>query len=140
VHALWVDHWLNTYPSIHALFVAARLGLGEVRPISEAPGHYFDAQPYHERDQLLISSAHSREVGALIGLSSLIWLNQWDGWLVAQNNRDRIEFWEGNLFFYSEDSNRLAAAAELLKEFKCAQDWHKWRVLPLDRAVTAPAG
>jgi hypothetical protein len=118
---LWVDHWIDVYPSTHALFVAARLGLGEARPISEAPGHYFSAPPYHERDQLLISDEHSREVGVLIGLASLILLNQWDGCLVAEDCRDRIEFWEGNLFFYSEDAGRLTDASALLKEFKCPE-------------------
>jgi hypothetical protein len=37
-----------------------------------------------------------------------------DGWLVAPGAVDRVEFWEGNIFFHSADTERLAAASELL--------------------------
>jgi hypothetical protein len=79
---LWVDHWADDFPSTHALFIAARAGLGEIRSISEAPGHLFDAYPYHERDQLKISTEQSRQTGILIGLMSLLMINGWDGWRV----------------------------------------------------------
>jgi hypothetical protein len=41
-----------------------------------------------------------------------------DGWLIAAD-ADRIEFWEGNIFFYSQDTARLAAAEALMSEFEC---------------------
>ncbi|MCW5749247.1 MAG: hypothetical protein KIT36_23860, partial [Alphaproteobacteria bacterium] len=93
---LWIDYWNNDFPSAYALFVAARVGLGETRSLSEAPGHYFDPHPYGERDQTRISQEQARETGILVGLTSLLMINGWDGWLVAADSSDRIEFWEGN--------------------------------------------
>jgi hypothetical protein len=116
---LWVSHCSNDFPSTHDLFVAARTGLGETRSLSEAPGHYFDPYPYDERDQLKISPEQARETGLLAGLMSLLMINGWDGWLIADGSADRIEFWEGNLFFYSATKSRLVDADALMDEFDC---------------------
>jgi hypothetical protein len=118
---LWIDHWDDHFPSTHALFIAARSGLGDTRSLSEAPGNYFDPFPYDERDQLRISAEQGHETGILIGLMSLLMMNGWDGWLVAEGSVDRIEFWEGSFFFYSAERARLVDAKSLMKEFKCPQ-------------------
>jgi hypothetical protein len=93
-----------------------------MRSPSEAPGHYFDPFPYHECDQTKIPPEQARQTGILVGLMSLIMIGDWDGWLVAEGSSDRIEFWEGNLFFYSSDSSRLADAKALMIEFDCPRD------------------
>jgi hypothetical protein len=49
-------------------------------------------------------------------------IDGWDGWLVAHGSADRIEFWEGNIFFYSSEKSRLADAKSLMDEFNCPQD------------------
>jgi len=121
---LWVDHWDDSFPSAYAVFMAARAGFGETRSLSEAPGHYFEKFPYHERDQLLISDRQARQTGILIGLLSLLMIEGWDGWLVASDVADRIEFWEGNVFFHSSDKMRLAMAKDLLHQFGCSEDLH----------------
>jgi hypothetical protein len=78
---LWIDHWDSFFPSIYETFVAARVGLGETRSLSEAPGHYFDPYPYDERDQAKISPEQARETGILIGLMSLLMIGGWErGW------------------------------------------------------------
>jgi hypothetical protein len=119
---LWVDHWADYFPSTYALFMAARTGLSESRSLSEAPGHYFDPFPYDERDQLRISTEQGHQTGILIGLMSLLMMNGWDGWLVAEGSVDRIEFWEGNVFFHSDDKERLMSAKALMHQFECPQD------------------
>lgn len=53
---------------------------------------------------------------------ALTMINGWDGWLVARGNTDRIEFWEGNIFFYSSEKSRLVAANLLMDEFNCPRD------------------
>jgi hypothetical protein len=45
-----------------------------------------------------------------------------DGYLLAGACSDRIEFWEGNLFFYSSRRERLSEAEALLKVFDCPRD------------------
>jgi hypothetical protein len=116
---LWVDHAAFLFPSAHALFMAARIGLGETRSLLEAPGH-FDPYPYDERDQTKISPQQAKETGILIGLMSLIMIESWDGWLIADGSSDRIEFWEGNIFFYSDKRSRLTDASSLMKDFDCS--------------------
>jgi hypothetical protein len=119
---LWVDHWSNDFPSTYETFVSVRVGLDEARSLSDVPGHYFDSHPYHERNQTAISPEQSRAIGILIGLMSLIMIDGWDGWLIAEGSSDRIEFWEGNIFFYSSEKSRLAVANSLMDEFGCSRD------------------
>jgi len=119
---LWIDHWSNDFPSAYDLFVAARVGLGETRSLSEAPGHYFDPHPYDERDQTRLSQEQARQTGILVGLTSLAMISSWDGWLIAGGSSDRIEFWEGNIFFYSCERPRLTGAKSTMDEFGCPRD------------------
>ncbi len=49
---------------------------------------------------------------------ALVMIDGWDGWLIA-GNADRIEFWEGNVFFYAHEPVRLAAAQALMTKFEC---------------------
>jgi hypothetical protein len=116
---LWVDHWDDLFPSACALFVMARAGLGESRSIADAPGHLFEAHSYHERDQLRIDEHQSHETGILIGLASLLIMNGWDGWLLSEGSLERVEFWEGNLFFHSSTGSKLEEANRLLEQFEC---------------------
>lgn len=119
---LWVDHWNNDFPNTYETFIAARVGLGESRSLSDAPGHHFDPQAYHERDQTKITPEQARQIGILIGFMSLMMINGWDGWLVADGSSDRIEFWEGNIFFYSNEKSRVTIANSLMDQFDCPRD------------------
>jgi hypothetical protein len=93
-----------------------------MRSLSEAPGHYFDPYPYNERDQAKISPEQARQTGILIGLMSLLMIGGWDAWLVAEGSSDRIEFWEGNIFFHSSEAARTADAESLMDQFNCPRD------------------
>ena len=59
------------------------------------------------------------KTGLMVGLLAIILIGGWDGWLVAAGSADRIEFWEGNLFFYSDSKSRLAEADEVFTKFDC---------------------
>jgi hypothetical protein len=119
---LWVADWSSDVPSAYELFVAARSGLGEHRPLCEGPGICFDPPLYEGRDQVEMPPEQARETGLFIGLVSLIMINGWDGWFVADRSSDRVEFWEGNMFFYSSEAPRLAEAKSLMDQFDCPQD------------------
>ena len=95
---LHVSAWNWNLPSVCDLFIAARRGLGEIRPLLEAPAHHFDPYPYDERDQTVIFPEQARETRILVGLMALVMIDGWDGWLIA-GNADRIEFWEGTSSF-----------------------------------------
>ena len=117
---LWIEHWTLDYPNTYDLFVAARGGLGETRSLLE---NFLDTilnpTPYHEEDQMNIAPEHAKQTGILIGLMALVMINRWDGWLIAQCNTDRIEFWEGNIFFHATESCRLTDAQSLMAQFDC---------------------
>jgi hypothetical protein len=119
---LWVDNWTSDFPSAFEFFIAARIGLGETRSLFDAPGHYFDPYPYGELNQTQISPEQARQTGILIGLMSLIMINGWDAWLIAAGSSERIEFWEGNIFFHSHEPSRVAEATVLLDQFDCPRD------------------
>jgi hypothetical protein len=119
---LWVEHWHDDYPNTYEAFMAVRRGTGESRSLSDVPGHCFDAHPYHDWDQLEISGPHRRDVSLLAGLMLMLMDNEWDGWLIANGEIDRIEFWEGNVFFHSSDKSRIDEAIRLMEQFGCSRD------------------
>jgi hypothetical protein len=90
-----------------------------MRNLEEAPGHLFDAHPYDELDCTEITTEQRTDAGILIGLMSLIVIERADGWLIASGAQERIEFWEGNVFFHSENADKLDSARTLLKNFAC---------------------
>jgi hypothetical protein len=116
---LWLAHWFPGLVNAYEVFTAARLGLGEMRPLLDAPGHYFDAHDYECQDQVEMPAAQGRDVSLIVGLTSLVMINAWDGWLIAEGCTDRIEFWEGNVLFYSHDKARLNEAEVLMTNFDC---------------------
>jgi hypothetical protein len=119
---LWVDSAEVTVPSCHPLFMAARAGMGDGRSLFEAPGQCFEAFPYDEWDQMAVSPEQVHETGLLVGLVMLMMIGTWDGWLVAAGSADAVEFWEGNLFFYSDSKSRLAEAEAVLSKFDCPRE------------------
>ena len=118
---LWISHWENDFLSFGETVLAMRRGLGELRSLSHTPGHYFEEQPFAETDCLALSPEQSQEINQLCGLIGLVILAQWDGWLISDNGIDRVEFWEGNLFFHSIDRERLNVAKRLMADCKCRQ-------------------
>ena len=116
---LWLSHWDNGSPNACEIFIAARIGLGESKSLLEAPGHYFDAHDYDFQDQVEMPRKQWRDVGVLAGLLALVMVNGGDAWLIAEGCTDGIEFWEGNLFLYSQNKARLADADTLMNNFEC---------------------
>ncbi len=118
---LWVSHWENHFLDFGDVMLATRRGLGEARSPSETPGHYFEALPFDELDCLALSSEQTAEINQLCGLISLMMLAGWDGWLISGDGIDRVEFFEGNIFFHSADPKRLKAAERLMKDANCSR-------------------
>jgi hypothetical protein len=119
----WIDHWEEgLYGAEQAILAAARLGLGETRSVEQAPGHLFEPYDYDEEDQLLVSREQAHAMAVLTGLVTLTLMTNSDAWLIADGSSDRIEFWEGNIFFRSQDSARMTRADELLTTFKCSRE------------------
>ena len=119
---LWISHFSTDFLSSSDFVMAARIGLGETRSLADAPGHQFDSFDYNERDQSNIPLEQIRQIGILAALVCHVIIDGWDAWLISDNSADRIEFWEGNIFFYSIDSLRLREAEALLAEFGCSRD------------------
>ncbi len=119
---LWISNWEDAhFPNQTALWTAARRGLGETRPLKETPAHVFPAMPYDQRDAEDFSEEERAEVSLLAPIISLMLDTASDGWLLADGSGDRIEFWEGNVFFHSNSPQRLDAARALLANYGCGQ-------------------
>jgi hypothetical protein len=52
----------------------------------------------------------------------MILMTSSDGWLIAEGSIDRIEFWEGNIFFHSKDAKQIERANALLDSFGCSRE------------------
>ncbi len=94
--------------------MALRQGFGEQRALAAVPGHYVGRQLWCEEDQQLVTADHAAALSMLVGISTVLLTTGSDGWLVADSGADRVEFWEGNIFFHSADSRRLDKATKLL--------------------------
>ncbi len=127
---LWIDHWeTGPYGYDHAIVRIIRNGLNESRTFveppgwsDEAPGYLFGAQNWAAEDQADVSIEMARNMGELIGLASLVMMTQSDGWLLSPEAPDRIEFWEGNFFFYSQNPDRIIRAYTIVDQFGCSRD------------------
>jgi hypothetical protein len=93
-----------------------RRGFGERRALADAPGHYFEPQPWNEQDWELVTADHAAALSLLVGISTILLTTTSDGWIVAPGVADRIEFWEGNTFFHSADPQRLDEARDILAD------------------------
>jgi hypothetical protein len=118
---LWMSDWDNNFLSTFEASMAVRRAAGEARPILQARGHYFAPFPYHEQDQVEISEAQNAKTGLLVGLVILVMCAAWSGYLVTEDCEDWIKLWEGNLFFYSHDAEKVAAAEALLTRWQCSR-------------------
>jgi hypothetical protein len=116
---LWVSHVEDNFPSYLNVFNAARLGLGATSSIFESPGHLFEPAPYEEFDSNNLTSHECNAVALACGIISIIQEAGWDGWLISEGCYDRVEFWEGNVFFYSAVENKIKDAMALMERFQC---------------------
>jgi hypothetical protein len=127
---LWIDHWeAGIYRADHVIVGLIRAGLGESRAFyeapgwfDEAPGYLFKAQNWAAEDQTEVSLEMARNMGELIGMTALVMMTQSDGWLLSPESADRIEFWESNFFFYSEDKDQIGRAYTIIDQFGCSRD------------------
>jgi hypothetical protein len=107
---LWIEHYETAFPSPYETFVAARRGLGEVRSLVEP-------HPYDQTDQIDMSKDQAQEANIIAGLSTLVLVGGWDGWLIAEGATDRIGFWEGFVYFYSSSAAQIERAQLLINRF-----------------------
>jgi hypothetical protein len=100
----------------YAFVTAVRQAIGERRPLLEAPVHHFPAMSW-TWDALEETEEQKRESGLLAGLAISVMTFGWDAWLAAEGCRDAVEFWEGNILFYSDDDQKLEDARAMLTGF-----------------------
>jgi len=114
---LWIEHWNFDNFSLGELAFLARKGMGETRSFSEVPGHFFRDMPFKEIDACELDEVQKSNLSFLAGLISIMILESWDGWLIASDAQDRIEFWEGNVYFYSNNPEQISNSKSLIGEF-----------------------
>lgn len=110
---IWVNDWSQIYPTLYPAICAVRVGEGDSRDISSAPGFYFGKYDYSEEDQPVIQESHAKEVGLLIGLISLFIIERWSVVLISGDSSDWVEFWEGNIVFRSVNRENMLLARRI---------------------------
>jgi hypothetical protein len=110
---LWIDHFEDGFPSQKNHFLNV---LDKELPsdhLVENPAILFGPLSCELSDQLVGTHAQNAEAEALITLCILLSAGGWDAKLLTNASTDYIEFWEGNVLFYSEHTEALNRAAEL---------------------------
>jgi hypothetical protein len=118
---LWINNWNTGLGNAFEAFKAIRQGLGEIRDLKEAPGHYFGPFSWIW-DQVEMTQDQLEQTGILAGILFIVMGSGWDAWLVAEDCGDAIEFWEGNVLFYSGHLEKIADAETILRKFDCRRE------------------
>ncbi|WP_072777858.1 hypothetical protein [Marivita hallyeonensis] len=110
---LWIDHFSDGFPSQNRHFLNI-LGQGFASDyLVENPAILLAPLSDDLLDQLAGTHEQNAEAEALIALCTLLSVSGWDAKLLTSGSTDYVEFWEGNVFFYSESNDALNRAAEL---------------------------
>jgi hypothetical protein len=118
---LWINDWTVDLGSSFEAFKEIRQGLGEIRNLKEVPGHY--VRPFSWTwDQVEMTQDQAEQTGILSGMLFMVMGSGWDAWLLAEDCGDAIEFWEGNVLFYSSNPEKIADASAILRDFDCRQE------------------
>jgi hypothetical protein len=114
----FLNEWTTIAGSPLGALRAMRDGLGEGRNVASVPGHYFGPRTW-TWDQLGMSEDQMAESEVLVGMLILTMAGQWDGWLAAEGCGDLIEFWEGNVVYYSVNDEKIEKVREILLSLEC---------------------
>ena len=120
---LWIDHFADGFPSQKRHFLNILGG--------DLPSNHLVANPAillgPFSDDLMDQQAGTPEQDiegeALITLCTLLSVGHWDAKLLSNNSTDYVEFWEGNVLFYSESTEALDRAAKLLDFHDLKTPW-----------------
>ncbi len=112
---LWIDRFELNVRGDDAFILAIRRAFGELRSLEAAPGQYFAPQAWQDHDQENMGEAHGAALSLIVGMATLLLMCGAYGWLVAEGAAERIEFWEGNIFFHTADPALLEEAKAILK-------------------------
>lgn len=120
---LWIDHFSSGFPSQERNFLKS---LG-----SELPSDYLLENPaillgpFSEdlMDPIAGTPEQNTEAETLISFCTALTVGEWDAKLLTSGSTDYIEFWEGNVLFYSESAEALDRAVKLLDIYELKTTW-----------------
>jgi hypothetical protein len=120
---LWIDHFEDSFPSQKRPFLNV---LGEDLAsdhLVENPAILFAPLSDDLLDQLAGTHEQNAEAEALIALCTLLSVGSWDAKLLTSGSTDYVEFWEGNVLFYSESTDTLDRANKLFDLYNLKTPW-----------------
>ncbi len=111
---LWLTKW-HQYPLLQRLFFeTVRRSCGIADSISLSPGLLVGPN----QDQTFEVEYSSPQHSILGGLLLLMLSYDWQGFIVAQDCSDQIIIGDENIYFCSNDRDRISAAVELAKQYQ----------------------
>lgn len=116
---LYICHFEEGFPSPIDALRTLHGDSGRAADGDPPRGYLFPMLDYDLADQAAIETELYRETSLLVGLVGLILLGGWDAILFCPDREEWIEFWEGNILFYSVSDGRLQQAELLLQNYGC---------------------
>lgn len=120
---LWIDHIEEVFPSQKNHFLSVLDPNCRPDHLVENPAIVFGPFSDDIWDEEVGSYEQNLEAEALVTLCSLLTIGTWDAKLLTAGSTDYIEFWEGNVLFYSESVDSLKEANELLETYELKTHW-----------------
>lgn len=120
---LWVDHFADGFPSQKGHFLNILGDNLASDHLVENPAILFGPLSDDLEDQLAGTPQQNVEAEALVTLCTLLCVGHWDAKLLSCGSTDYVEFWEGNLLFYSESPKALNRAAEMFDFYDLKTPW-----------------
>ncbi|TDT76896.1 hypothetical protein BDE40_0168 [Litoreibacter halocynthiae] len=120
---LWIDHFEDGFPSQKHQFLNV-LGEGLASDhLVENPAILLGPLSDDLMDQTAGKYEQNVEAEALVVLCTLLSVGGWDAKLLTNGSTDYVEFWEGNVLFYSENTEALNRATKIFDLYDLKTSW-----------------
>jgi len=114
---LWVSSTFSVYPDVSRLYYGLLARFGDSQSLMDRQAILFDGLGGDIYDVFADESIRE-EVETLVSALSVILLGSWDAFLLSEASGSFVEFWEGNILFYTSRKDAASEAEAIIAEFE----------------------
>ncbi len=114
---LWIEHYKSGFLSFEMSFHSLLGRIENISSLNESPGFYFEPIDVQEAFNQSLEAEPSAELEKMLSLLCVVLLAEWDAKLLSLDGCDHVEFWEGNVVFYSDSLEKIKLAREVAERF-----------------------